>query len=273
MTAFFQAATGQVHVLGTDALCDLLNADTELRQFLLIYLDLDFVLEAATDLDGGRTLFGFEVILDAILGQPPQVFETAFAGDSGYAVRGFLQQTEPHDGFGRWIESQQQRPTGLQWQFDDVDFFTDIDTGNIHVSAPDKLERDVGLAGAGNGTYQPHVADDANSFLNRFRKKIFDLDRCCASQFGANRNRGVGNIRQQVHGQARQRYQAEQCDGDSAHQYRYTSFRGNFNQAAHVLSTLVRAIAQSGDVSLLAALSPVSRALITDTLVPSFRPA
>ena len=69
---FFESAAREIDVLGTNARGDLLYADTKLRQLLLVRLDLDFIFEPAADLDGGRTFFGLQVILDAVLGMSTQ---------------------------------------------------------------------------------------------------------------------------------------------------------------------------------------------------------
>ena len=72
LVPFLQASTREIDVLGTDPLRDLFDANPELRQFLLIDLDLDLVFQPAADLDGGRAFLGFEVSLDAVFGQASQ---------------------------------------------------------------------------------------------------------------------------------------------------------------------------------------------------------
>ena len=70
LVAFFETPAGQIYVLGTDALSNLLNADAELRELLLIDLNLDFILEATADLYCGRALFRFQFVLYLVFRQP-----------------------------------------------------------------------------------------------------------------------------------------------------------------------------------------------------------
>jgi len=69
LIAFFQASTGKVDVFSSNAGRYLVNTNPQLREFLLVDADLDFVLEAAADFDGGRTFFGLEVCFNSVLGQ------------------------------------------------------------------------------------------------------------------------------------------------------------------------------------------------------------
>ena len=63
---------GKVDVLSADSLCDLFDPDSELRQFLLIDLYLDFVFEPAADLDGSGAFLGLQVGLYAVFCEAPK---------------------------------------------------------------------------------------------------------------------------------------------------------------------------------------------------------
>ena len=107
MIAFFNSAARQVDVFSTNPLRNELNAQAELRQLLLIYLNLDFVFESAADLDRSRSVFGFQVILDAVFGQPAQCFQLCFCRLAACEGLFLVKKSEPHNGLGRGIEAQQ----------------------------------------------------------------------------------------------------------------------------------------------------------------------
>ena len=83
-----------------------------------------------------------------------------------------------------------------------------------------ELERDVGLAGARHRAHLAHVADDADRFLDGPRDEVLDLERRGARQLGADRERRVGEVGQQVDLQAQQRHDAEQQQRDRQHEDR-----------------------------------------------------
>src|SRR5690606_4073755 len=105
----------------------------------------------------------------------------------------------------------------------------------------------------------------------RFREQVLDLDGRRAGQLGADRDRGVGNVGQQVHVQPRQGHDPEQRDGDRAHGHGHAPLRGDLDQSMHGATP-------GGDQSDAAVLSPatasvVPAALITLTRDPSLSPA
>ena len=105
LVAFFEPAARQVDVLGTNPRRDFVDANAELRKFLLVDPDLDFVLEPAADLDGRRPFLRLEIGLDAVLGEASQRFEILLRSKSATVVL-FLQQAEAHDRLGRRVEAQ-----------------------------------------------------------------------------------------------------------------------------------------------------------------------
>ncbi len=72
LIAFLEATTGQVDVFRANSSGNLLDADAELRQLLLVDPNLNFVLEAAADFYGRRTLLCLEFCLDAVFSKPAQ---------------------------------------------------------------------------------------------------------------------------------------------------------------------------------------------------------
>ena len=106
LVAFLQATSRQIDVFSPDAFRDLFYADAELREFLLIDLDLDFVLESAADLDGGGAFLGLQVGLDTILCETPQRFQTRFRAVRRIC-RLLVQEPQPDYRFRRGIKTQQ----------------------------------------------------------------------------------------------------------------------------------------------------------------------
>ena len=49
---------------------------------------------------------------------------------------------------------------------EDIELFSDINTGHIHVGAPEELDRDIRLARTRNGAYQTYISDNADGFLD-----------------------------------------------------------------------------------------------------------
>ncbi len=169
---------------------------------MLVYADFDLVFESTTDLDGGCAFLGLEIVFDAVLGKPAQRLEARLARLHSFCRIVLVQQAQPHDRLRRRVEPQQQRAAGLERQSQDVELFSHIDTGHIHIGAPQELERYVGLSRSGYGAYQAYVANDAHRFLNRLGQQVFDFSWCSSGQLGANRDRRVGDVRQQVELQA-----------------------------------------------------------------------
>ena len=203
LVSLLEASAGQVDVFRADSPRDFLDADAELRKLLLIHLDLYLVFEPAADLDGGSAFFGFQVGLDAILCEATQRFQARF-GTVRSVGRVPVQEPEAHDRFGRRIETQQQRPACLQGQKQEIEFFADLDSGNVHVGSPKELQGYIGLSRPGDRADEPDIADDTDGLFDRFGDEILDLDRCCASQFGTNSDRRVRHVGQQVKIQPRQ---------------------------------------------------------------------
>ena len=106
LVALFEPSAGQVDVLCPYALGDLFDADAELRQLLLVDGDLDLVFQAATNLDRGRAFLGFEVGLQAILGQAAQRLKACLVAVRR-RFRLAVQQPQAHYRFRRGIETQQ----------------------------------------------------------------------------------------------------------------------------------------------------------------------
>ena len=195
LRALLEAAAGEVDVLGAHAPRHDVDREAELRELLLVDEDLDLVLVAAADLDGGRAFDGLEVRLEAVFGEAGAAdFRRSTTG----LGRAFVEQREPHDGLARRVEAQQQRSLGLERQLQQVELLAHVDAREVHVRAPEELERHVGLAGARHRAHLAHVADDADRFLDRPRDEVLDLERRGARQLGADRERRVGEVRQQV---------------------------------------------------------------------------
>ena len=194
LVAFFESTARQIDILGAYAGSYLVDAYTELRKFLLVDTDFNFILETTADFHGGCTFLGLEICLDAIFGQAPQRLQSGVGAFLGTGLVFLVEQTQSHDRLRRRIESQQQWAAGFQWQRQDVEFLADINTGNVHVGTPEKFQRNVGLPGPRNGSYEPNIANNADGFLHRLGQEVFDFDRRGPGQFGANRNGGIGDI-------------------------------------------------------------------------------
>ena len=77
LRAFLQATAGDVDVLLLQALDDGVDRQVELRQLLLVDVDLDLVLEAAADLDRGHAFDRLELLLQVVVGVAAQLGELA----------------------------------------------------------------------------------------------------------------------------------------------------------------------------------------------------
>ncbi len=106
LISFLQASAGKIDVLRPNPRRDFLDADTELREFLLVDLDLDLVFQATADLDSSSAFFGLQVGLYAVLCKTAQRFQSGFSAVRRIC-RFLVQEAEPHDRFGRRIEAQQ----------------------------------------------------------------------------------------------------------------------------------------------------------------------
>ena len=217
---------------------------------------LHLVFVAAADLDRGRTFDRLEVRLQPVLGEAPQRLEPVDAVVAP-ACRPSSRNARRMHGLARRVEAQQQRPLGLERQLQQVELLAHVDAGEVHVRAPDELERHVRLAGARDRAHLAHVADDADRFLDRPRDQRLEFERRRAGQLGADRERRIGEVGQQVQLEARQRHEAEQRDGDRAHDDR--SRAGGSRNRSAAWSPRPRAAARRPSPYLAFALSVAAR--------------
>jgi hypothetical protein len=217
LRALLEAAAGEVDVLGANAPRHGVDRQAELRELLLVDEDLDFVLVATAHLDRRRALDRLQVGLEAVVGKAAQSLE-AFEARALRRV-GRVQERESHHGLARRVEAQQQRPLGLERQLQQVKLLAHVDAGEVHVGAPQELQGHVGLAGTRHRAHLAHVADDADGFLDGSRHERLELERRGPRQFGADRERRVGEVGQEVEVQPRQRHEPEQRDRHGAHDH------------------------------------------------------
>jgi hypothetical protein len=187
----------------------------QLCELLLVDEDLHFVLVTATHLDCSRTFDRFEVGFQPVLGKASQRLEPLDAVGAGRGA--FVHQREAHDRFARRVEAQQQGPLGFDRQLQQVELLADVDARDVHVRAPEELERHVRLARARNRTHLADVADDAHGLFDGPRDQRLEFQRRRAGQFRADRDGGIGEVGQQVQLEPRERHEAEQGDGDGEH--------------------------------------------------------
>lgn len=269
LAAFLDAAAGGIHVFVLQARNDVVDVDTEPREFLLVDRDVDLVLEAATDLDCGDTRDRFDALLQIVVGEAAKLLELRF---TGLALH---REPEPDDRIGRWIEAQQQRLLRFQRQLQRVELVAHLKARHVHVGAPSELEHDVGLAGARDRMHLAHVLDDADGLLDRLADQVLDFERCGAFVLGAHGQRRIGQVRQQVDLEAEQSDQAEQHQGQRQHADRDTPARGQLGQIHDALPP-VGVPASACGVSPSTCTSVPSRTAlrpIVMTRSPSFRPS
>ena len=77
LRAFLEAAAGDVDVFLLQALDHGVDRQVELRQLLLVDVDLDLVLEAAADLDRGHAGDRLELLLQFVVGVAAQLASAA----------------------------------------------------------------------------------------------------------------------------------------------------------------------------------------------------
>ena len=214
LRALFEPPAGQVYVLGADALRDLLDRKPQLRQSLLVDVDLHFVFETAADLDRRRAFDRLDLGLDAVVGEAAQEFEPVFVAAR---LGGFIDERHAHDRFAGRVEAQQQRPRCFDGQPQQVEALAHLDAGEVHVRAPGEFDDHVRLAGARHRAHRAHVAHHAGRFFDGARDQVFDFGGRRARQLGADGQRRVRQVRQQVHLEPRQRNDAQQGDRHRRH--------------------------------------------------------
>ncbi len=257
LRAVLDAAAGDVDVLVGQALDDVGDAQPELLQALLIDVDIDLVLETAADFhrsDAGRR---FETFLEFVVGEPTQLFQFGFA-DLALAFALRRSEREAHDRVGGRIEAQQDRLLRFERQLQDVELVANVEVRLVHVGAPGELENHVGLPGARHRVDLAQVLDHADRFLDRLRDQVFDLERRRTFVFGADRQRRVTQVGQQVDLESGQRDQAEQDESQRDHADGDASARGSFDD-----------VHPSAPFTGWAATTALGCSLITCTAVPS----
>ncbi len=218
LCALLEASAGEVHVFGAQATGHGFDRETELRQLLLIDEHLDLVLVAAAHLDRGGARHGLEIRLQTIFGEAPEKLEPLFAVDWSSAVGvNLLEQCEAHHRLGRGIEAQQQRALRFERELQQVELLAHLDARQIHVRAPDELQGHVRLTGTRYGTHLADIANDPDRLFDRSCDQVLDLQGCSPDELRAHGERRIGEIGQEIHFQARQRYKAEQRDRHHAH--------------------------------------------------------
>ena len=70
LAALFQTAAGNIDVFLLQALDHGINRQTQLRELLLIDVDLYFIFQAAGDLDRGHAIDRFEFLFQILIGEP-----------------------------------------------------------------------------------------------------------------------------------------------------------------------------------------------------------
>jgi hypothetical protein len=194
---------------------DGIDRQSELGELLLVDEDLHLVLVATAHLDGRRPLDGLEVRLEPVVREAAQGLQ-AIDGVARCALGGVVKR-EAHHRFAGRVEAEQERALGLERQLQQVELLAHVDAGEIHVGAPDELQRHVGLTGTRHGPHLAHVADDADGFLDRTGDERLEFERRRAGEFGADGQRGVGEVGQEVQVEPRQRHQPEKRDRHGAH--------------------------------------------------------
>ena len=107
MIAFLEPTTREIDILGTDSVCDLVDTDAELRQFLLVDAYLDFIFKATADFYCGSPLLRLEIGLDTVFREASKCFETCLRGGTVSPVSLLLEQPNTYDWLGRGIETEQ----------------------------------------------------------------------------------------------------------------------------------------------------------------------
>ncbi len=226
LAALVDAAARGVDVLVLQPRVDLVDVDAQARQLLLVDQHLDLVLEAAANLDRRHASHRRQVLLQILVGIAPQLLELHLAG-RGAGAHG---QAQPQDRIGRRIEAQQQRLVRFQRQLHAVELVAHFEAGHVHVGAPGELEHDIGLPRARDRMHPAHVLDHADRFLDRLADEVLDLGRRRTFVIGTHRERGIGQVGQQVDLEARQTNHAEQHQSHGQHADRDAAPGGEFGQ-------------------------------------------
>jgi hypothetical protein len=116
-------------------------SDSELRQLLLVDLDLHLVLEAAGDLDRGHALDRLQALLQFFVGIAAQLASAEGHQPGRSALAG---QHQTHDRLGRRVEAQQHRRLGFQRQAQHFELVAHLEAGRS-MSVPQANSRITSL--------------------------------------------------------------------------------------------------------------------------------
>ena len=191
---------------------DLVDGKTEQGQSPLVDADLDLLLVAAVDFDGGDALGGLEILLDEFLGDIAQLVEAVSA-----------RQIEPDHGIIGRVEAQQQRSFRRPRQRRQIELLADVEGGKVHIATPTELEGDLRDARARHRAESLDAAGDPHELLDGPGDERLDLARSGARQPGLHRQTRVGQIRHEVQGQAGERHRAEEQERHRGHGNRHTT--------------------------------------------------
>ena len=142
------AAAGEVHVVGRERVPDLRDGDAVGGEAALVHVHLDLADQPALDADRGDAVHRVEVLLEVLLGPLADGGERLVPGDA-----------DPEDRVRGWVKPEEPGPFGVFGELDAVEFFPDVQSGEVHVGVPDELEGHFGGAGAGPGGHAPQALE------------------------------------------------------------------------------------------------------------------
>ena len=228
------AAAGEVHVVGRERVPDLRDRDAVGGEPALVHVHLDLAYETALDADRGDPVHRVEVLLEVLLGPLPDRREAEFPGDA-----------DPEDRVRGRVEAQQPGPFGVLREQDAVELLPHVEPGEVHVGVPDELEGHLRGAGAGAGGDAAQPRNHGGGLLDGPGHQRLHLDGGGARHPGLDRQRGIGDLREQVDRQPAEGHEPEDAGGHGEHADAHRPPDAGGDQGLHGVES-VRGISCSG---------------------------
>ncbi len=185
---------------------ELLDAQPEAREPPLVDLDLDLLLEAPGHEGRRHPVDALEQPLHLPLADQAQPHQLLVAGEP-----------DPHHRVERGVVAQDDGTGRLVRQLEHVEPLAHVERGEVHLGAPGELEGDLAQVGAGAGAHGDDPVHDAHRVLDGAGEQGLDLGRGRSLELGADAERGVGDVGQQVDRQVAEGDHAEHDRGQREH--------------------------------------------------------
>jgi hypothetical protein len=203
----------------TSSVLSVVGAEPGVAEPVGLDQDMDLLLEPAPNPHRGHTLDRFEGTLDLELGQTPKPAQPLVALE----LDPFAGQAQFEHRIKSRVESQDQRPFGLDGEENEIELLQGVLDGLGHLDPPAELEHHVGHPGAADGRDPTQPADHTERLFDGSADVVLDLLRGSARVLGANRQRRVAELGHERDRQPKKGEKAENHGGEENHQDRHRS--------------------------------------------------